>query len=167
MKIIINKILFASLLLISSGLFAQRNEFNKAIDYCNCKLTFAYLTKYTSTMPANSADKKSFEEIKNKFGKCEIGNSIEYRDISALLDQNNFKSSNADFSKEIDDVKNDYSDNLDKDAAVNKIISGLFENETTIKTIKKYINEDMDVVDSDTEHTTTAAPTAAKYSSIS
>lgn len=140
MKII--KILFAAFLLISSSVFAQQNEFNKAIDFCNCKLSFAYLAKYTSSMPADKAEKKSFEEIKGKFGECEIGSSIEFSNLSDLLDQNNFKSSNTNFSKIIDGVKGSYSSTLDKDAAVSKIISGIFENKTIEAVIKKYINAD-------------------------
>lgn len=138
----INKMLFAAFLLISSSVFAQQNEFDKAIDYCNCKLTSAYLNKYTSAMLADKAEKKSFEEIKGKFGKCEIGSSIEYSSLSDLLDNNNFKYSNTNFSNIIDGLKSSYSDNLDKDAAVTKIISGIFENKTIDRTIKKYINAD-------------------------
>jgi hypothetical protein len=142
MKMKINKMLFAAFLLLSSSVFAQQNEFDKAIDYCNCKLTSAYLTRYTSAMPADKTEKKSFEEIKDKFGKCEVGSSIEYSALSDLLDNNNFKYSNTNFSKIIDGVKSSYSDNLDKDAAVNKIISGIFENKTIDGAIKKYINAD-------------------------
>ena len=138
----INKMLFAAFLLISSSVFAQQNEFDKAIDYCNCKLTYAYLTKYTSAMPADKTEKKSFEEIKGKFGKCEIGSSIEYLSLSDLLDNNNFKNSNTKFSKIIDGLKSSYSDNLDQEAAVTKIISGIFENKTNNGAIKKYINAD-------------------------
>ncbi len=138
----INKMLFAAFLLLSSSVFAQQNEFDKAIDYCNCKLTSAYLTRYTSAMPADKTEKKFFEEIKDKFGKCEVGSSIEYLALSDLLDNNNFKNSNTNFSKIIDGVKSSYSDNLDKDAAINKIISGIFENKTIDGAIKKYINAD-------------------------
>lgn len=134
--------LFAAFLLLSSSVFAQQNEFDKAIDYCNCKLTSAYLTRYTSAMPADKTEKKSFEEIKDKFGKCEVGSSIEYSALSDLLDNNNFKYSNTNFSKIIDGLKSNYSDNLDKDAAVTKIISGIFENKTIDGAIKKYINAD-------------------------
>lgn len=138
----INKMLFAAFLLISSSVFAQQNEFDKAIDYCNCKLTYAYITKFTSAMPADKKEKKSFEEIKGKFGNCEVGSSIEYSALSDLLDKNNYKYSNTKFSKIIDGVKSSYSDNLDKDAAVEKIISGIFENKTIEGAIKKYINAD-------------------------
>lgn len=134
--------LFAAFLLLSSSVFAQQNEFDKAIDYCNCKLTSAYLTRYTSAMPADKTEKKSFEEIKDKFGKCEVASSIEYSALSDLLNNNNFKYSNTNFSKIIEGVKSSYSDNLDKDAAVNKIISGIFENKTIDGAIKKYINAD-------------------------
>ena len=131
--------LCAAFLLISSSVVAQQNEFDKAIDYCNCKLTSAYVSKYTA-MRADKTEKKSFEEIKGKFGKCEVGSSIEYSALSDLLDNNNFKYSNTNFSKIIDDGKRSYSADLDKDAAVTKIISGIFENRTIEGAIKKYIN---------------------------
>ena len=138
----INKMLCAAFLLISSSVFAQQNEFDKAIDYCNCQLTSAYLTKYTSSMSADKAESKSYKKIKGKFVECEIGSSIRYSNLSLLLDQNNFRQSNATFSKIIDGLKSSYSDNLDKDAAVGKILSGIFENKTIEGAIKKYINAD-------------------------
>src|SRR5688572_22903856 len=104
MKII--KILIASIAL-SVSTFAQKEDFNKAVDYCNCKLTSAYLEKYTSSMSNDKAEKKSFEKIKENFDKCEIGNSPEYSNFSILLDNNNFKSSNANFSKPINEIKHD------------------------------------------------------------
>ena len=134
--------LWAVLFLISSSAFAQKEDFEKVIDYCNCKLTSAYLTKYTSAMQSDKAEKKSYEGIKNKFGKCEIGGSIPYSELSDLLNNNNFKYSNANFSKFINDLKNNFTDNLQKEEAIKKIMSGIFENKNLEGTIKKYINAD-------------------------
>lgn len=136
------KRLLALLLLFNSSIFGQQSEFDSAVDFCNCKLTHEYLTNFTSELSDNKAEKKSFEEIKSEFENCEIGNSIEYSKLSELLDNNNFKKSNANFSKVIDAVKSSYSDNLDIDDAVNKIISGIFENRTISGANKKYINSD-------------------------
>lgn len=136
------KIFLAVLVLINSFVYGQKEDFDKAVDFCNCQLTSAYLSKYTSNMSSEKADKKSFEQIRNDFGKCEIGSSIDYTKLSDLLDNNNFKYSNANFSKVINDLKSAYKDNLDKDEAVNRIIKGIFENKSLEGAIKKYINSE-------------------------
>lgn len=127
---------------MGTSAFAQKEEYEKAIDYCNCKLTFAYITKFTYGMPSDKMEKKSFDLIKDEFGKCEIGSAIQYSKLSILLNNNNFKYSNANFSKIIDATKGSYSDNLRRDVAVGKIIKGIFENNNLQGAINKYINAD-------------------------
>lgn len=136
------KIFLAALVLINSGVYGQKEEFKRAVDFSNCQLTSAYLSKYTSTMSSEEPDKRSYEQIKNNFGKCEIGTSIDYTKISEILDNNNFRQSNAHFSKVINEVKSTYEENLDKGEAVNRIIRGIFENKSLEDAIKKYINSE-------------------------
>lgn len=116
--------------------------FSNAVDYANCKLTYAYLNQFTSLMPTDKAEKKSFDKIKSEFGSCEIGNSIAFSKLSELLNNNNFKYSNQKFSAVIDGVKKLYSESLSKEEAVGKIINGIYSNPNLQSTRKKYSDID-------------------------
>jgi len=123
--------LIALLILITySNANAQNKSamFSKAVDYSNCKLTYAYLNQFTASLPADKAEKKSFDKIKLEFDDCEIGNSISYSDLSDLLNKNNFKYSNQKFSAVIDGIKKSFKESYTKDEAVNKILDGIYSN---------------------------------------
>jgi hypothetical protein len=102
--------------------------YSNAVDYANCKLTYTYLNQFTSSLPADKAEKKSFDYIKSQFGNCEIGNSISYSKLSEILNGNNFKYSNQKFSAVIDEIKKTYSESYSKDEAVNKILEQIYSN---------------------------------------
>ena len=100
--------LIALLILITySNAKAQDKSamYSNAVDYANCKLTYTYLNQFTSSLPADKAEKKSFDYIKSQFGNGEIGNSISYSKLSEILNGNNFKYSNQKFSAVIDEIK--------------------------------------------------------------
>lgn len=137
----LRKSLFALTLLFVFGYtMAQdkKDAFYKAIDYCNCKVTYAYLNQFTSQMPSDKLEKKSFEKIKSNFGNCEIGKAIEYTKLSKLLNNNYFEYSNQKVSSLIDAIKSNYNENLTKDDAINKIIGSIFSSAALESTIAKY-----------------------------
>jgi len=112
--------------------------FSKAVDYCNCKLTFAYLNQFTGSLPADKAERKSFDKIKSEFGDCEVGNSIAYSRLSDLLDKNNFKYSNQKFSAVIDGIKKSFEESYTKEEAINKILDGIYSNADLQNAREKY-----------------------------
>jgi hypothetical protein len=101
----LKQILIALLILIHySNVKAQDKSvmYSNAVDYANCKLTYAYLNQFTASLPADKSEKKSFDKIKTQFDNCEIGNSITYSKLSEIINNNNFKYSNHKFSAVID-----------------------------------------------------------------
>jgi uncharacterized membrane-anchored protein YhcB (DUF1043 family) len=116
------------LVFFSINIYAQKDEFSQAVDYCNCKLTSAYLNQFTSQKPPTDLDKKNFDKIKTEFGDCTIGKSIEYSSLSALLEKNSFSNSNTKFSKVINELKKSYKDGMKTDEAAKILIDGIYEN---------------------------------------
>lgn len=102
--------------------------FSKAVDYSNCKVTFAYLNQFTASLPPDKLETKSFDKIKSEFGDCKIGSAITYFNLSELLNNNNFKYSNQKFSAVIDGIKNSFNEAYSKDEAINKILDGIYSN---------------------------------------
>jgi uncharacterized protein (UPF0332 family) len=141
----IRQLLITLLILITySDTNAQDKStmFSKAVDYSNCKLTYAYLNQFTASLPADNAEKKSFDKIKPELDGCEIGNSISYTELSELLNKNNFKYSNQKFSAIIDRIKKTFKESYAKDEAVNKILDGIYSN-TELKNVREK-NGDID-----------------------
>lgn len=128
------------MLLIGISAKAQdsKKAFEKAVDYCNCKMTFAYLNQFTSSMPKDKAEKVSFDKIKEEFGNCEISSPINFLKLSELLNGNNFKYSNQKFSTVIDQLKSSYNESFTTEQAVNTIIDGIFKNQNLITISSKY-----------------------------
>ncbi|MCW3105724.1 MAG: hypothetical protein JWQ09_230 [Segetibacter sp.] len=127
----LKRILIASLILITfSNAKAQDKGamYSNAVDYANCKLTYAYLNQFTTPLSAEKPEKKSFNNIRSQFNNCKIGNSIPYSKLSELLIANNFKTSNQKFSTVINEIKKSYSESYSKDEAVNKILEQIYSN---------------------------------------
>jgi hypothetical protein len=132
--------LLAILLLLSFFANAQERKlaFEKAVDYCNCKTTYAYLHQFTSQLTDDKSEKSSFAKIKNDFNNCDINNPISYSKLSDLLNNNNFKSSNQKFSGVIEQIKTSYDESFTKEQMIDIILEGIYNNPSLSNALSKY-----------------------------
>jgi len=130
------------LLIVLSGHFAMAQDkvdsFNKAVDYCNCRVTYAYLNQLTSAMSEDKPEKKSFQEIRAELIKCELGSSLEYDKLSDLLDKNNFKTSNQKVSAVIEKIKGLHNGDISPENATKLLIDGIFLNKDLQNIVTKF-----------------------------
>ena len=115
----------------------KKNSFDNAVDYCNCKITYAYLNQLTSSNTKDKSDKESFDNIKSNFN-CEIGKSIDYQSLSHIMNKNNFVNSNQKVSAIIDKIKEKYTDNLTDENSVKIIIDGIYSNPSLTSVVSKF-----------------------------
>ena len=126
-----NQLLMCMLLCfgIANAQVSKEEDFKKAVDYCACKIAYAYTNQYAAKPEAKRSEKKSFEEtIKPKIENCEINSSISYFELKELLLKNNFGT----FSDKLDSVINvinkSFQESLTKKEAINVIIDGFYKN---------------------------------------
>lgn len=119
--------LFALLVLVGGFANAQdkKEAFKKAVDFCNCRIAESYCKQYSQMKP-ESAEKASYDKIKNTF-ECGFLKSPSFDSLNSILRQNNF----SEFSKKSSVVMNrvlkeDFT-SLNAEQASSKIISGIYE----------------------------------------
>jgi hypothetical protein len=112
----------------------SKEDFKNAVDYCACKIAYAYTNQYAKQKP-NSDEKKSFEEaIKPEIENCEISNPISNPELSELLSKNNFATFSNEFIPVINQVQEAFQESLTKKEAINIIVNGFYNN-SDFKTI--------------------------------
>jgi len=112
----------------------SKEDFEKAVDYCACKIAYAYTNQYAKQKP-KSDEKKSFEEaIKPEIKNCEINNPISNSELSELLSENNFGTFSNEFIPVINQVQEAFQESLTKKEAINIIVDGFYNN-SDFKTI--------------------------------
>lgn len=135
------------LFFINTTINAQdKEEYDKAVDYCACKIAYAYTNQYISNGKPEKYDKKDFNREKKSFEKvikaeieiCAIENPITFENLSNLLKDNNFKVFEKGLSNVIIKTKENYSEGLNKKQAINSILAGLYKNEDFKGIIAKY-----------------------------
>lgn len=125
------------LFLISSITQAQdKNAYYNAVDYCNCKLAFAYTQKYANAH-TGSKEEKSFNSIQSKLN-CKIDKPLSYDSLTDLLKRNNFSSYVSNFAPEFKHLKEISPESFTKEQAVQQIIDGVFSNSKLTGVISQY-----------------------------
>lgn len=121
--------LYALLVIVSSFASAQDKNlaFKKAVDYCNCRIAESYCKQYSQMKP-ESAEKKSFDHIKNIF-KCSISKATSFDSLNNVLKQNNFSEFGRKSSAVMSRILKEDVAQLSADEAVSKIISGIYESQ--------------------------------------
>jgi len=116
----------------------SKEDFENAVDYCACKIAYAYTNQYAKQKP-NSNEGKSFEKtIKTKIYNCEISNPISNSELSELLSKNNFDTFSKEFIPVINIVLESFEDSLTKKEAINAIVDGFYENSSFKNIITTY-----------------------------
>jgi len=112
----------------------SKEDFEKAVDYCACKIAYAYTNQYAEKN-SNSVEGKSFEEtIKPKIENCEINDPISNSELSELLSENNFGTFSKEFIPVINLVQDAFQDALTQKEVINVIVDGFYNN-SDFKTI--------------------------------
>ena len=111
-------ILFTSLTLNAQN---SKEEFEKAVDYCACKIAYAYTEDFASKNPSLD-EKKSFDEVISKqLNECDK-NNVSSSVLEKLLKENNFSGFSKTLIPDVKKAKNSYSDNFNKEEAINNIL---------------------------------------------
>ena len=134
-------ILFIYILTFSCLLNAQgtQEDFDKAVDYCACKISYAYTSQYANGNSSTNAEKKSFaEKIKPEIINCSLSNSIDDRKLKNLLAKNNFPTFSNQISPISNNVKQLFKTTLNQQDAINVILNGFYNNEVLKKTIQAF-----------------------------
>lgn len=136
-------ILFTSLTLNAQN---SKEEYDKAVDYCACKIAYAYTNQYISNGKAESynqnefnREKKSFESvIKQKLENCTIEEQIAFGNLKTLLSNNNFNGFVTKLELAVEESKKVNLDSIDKPQATNNILDGFYSNDDFNKIVSKY-----------------------------
>jgi hypothetical protein len=100
----------------------SKNDYEKAVDYCACKIAYAYTEDFASKNPSLD-EKKSFDEvISKKLNNCEKKN-ISISELEKLLKENNFNGFSKTLIPDAEKATTSYSDNFNKDDAINSILT--------------------------------------------
>jgi hypothetical protein len=99
----------------------SKEEYDKAVDYCACKIAYVYSADYATKNP-NSDEKKSFDEVISKQLKDCDKQNISISDLEKLLKENNFNSFSEILLPEVKKAKNSYPNNSNKEEAINNIL---------------------------------------------
>ena len=117
----------------------SKDEYTKAIDFCACKIAYAYTNDYALKNP-NSEEKKSFDKVlKNSLTKCD---GLNIADLEKLLKDNKFKGFSVKLISIAQEAKTSYSENLTKEEAIN-IIDSSFLNPINTIDIKNVLSDDL------------------------
>src|SRR5690606_34391250 len=116
----------------------NEKDFERAVDFCACKIAFAYTNQYSVKNPS-SKEKISFEKnIKPKIENCDTNSALKYSDIINLLEQNNYQG----FANKLLPVVNQaiasYQKTFSKEKAVNTILDEFYNNPTFETVITTY-----------------------------
>lgn len=136
-------ILFTSLTLNAQN---SKDEYDKAVDYCACKMAYAYTNQYISNGKAESynqnefnKEKKSFENvIKQKIENCTIEEHFGFDDLNILLSNNNFKGFADKLKGAVEESKKVNIDSIDKQQVIHNILNSFYDNEDFSKIVLKY-----------------------------
>jgi len=111
-------ILFTSLTLNAQN---SKEEYDNAVDYCACKIAYAYTEDFASKNPSLD-EKKSFDEVISKqLNECDK-NNVSSSVLEKLLKENNFNGFSKTLIPDVKKAKNSYSDNFNKEEAINNIL---------------------------------------------
>ncbi|TXD81028.1 hypothetical protein ESY86_19430 [Subsaximicrobium wynnwilliamsii] len=116
--------LFLVLLFTSLTLNAQnsKEEYEKAVDYCACKIAYAYTEDFASKNPRLD-EKKSFDEVISiQLNDCDKKN-VSSSELEKLLKENKFNGFSKTLIPDVKKAKNSYSDNFNKEEAINSILN--------------------------------------------
>ncbi|MCB0537424.1 MAG: hypothetical protein KDE33_07830 [Bacteroidetes bacterium] len=134
------KIILVVTFLLVNLIAKSQNEkdFERAVDFCACKIAFAYTNQYSVKNPS-SKEKISFEKnIKPKIENCDTNSALKYSDIINLLEQNNYQG----FANKLLPVVNQaiasYQKTFSKEKAVNTILDEFYNNPTFETVITTY-----------------------------
>ena len=136
-------ILFTSLSLNAQN---SKEEYDKAVDYCACKIAYAYTNQYISNGKAESynqnefnKEKKAFESIiKQKLENCKIEDDITFDKLKTLLSKNNFSGLAGKLESAVKESKKVNINNINKQQAIDNILNGFYSNEDFSKIVLKY-----------------------------
>jgi hypothetical protein len=131
---------------------SKQEDFEKAVDYCACKIAYSYTNQYANKN-TNSQEKKSFDEkIKPKIENCKIDNPIQNSVLLELLKNNNFDDFAGKLTPAIEQAKESFQNSFTKEKAVNSIINIFYGNEslktviltyTSINDIRKKLKDEL------------------------
>ncbi len=100
----------------------QKAAFDKAVDYCNCRIAFAYAGGV-----ATEPEKSAFERIKGRI-QCDTISPISSDHLRDILQENEFRGY-ADRQIPIyESIKHSFHEGMNSNAATAKIIDSIFEN---------------------------------------
>jgi hypothetical protein len=124
----------------------SKEEYDNAVDYCACKIAYAYTNQYISNGKSESynqnefnKEKKSFEStIKNKLESCKTGEHIAFDNLKTLLSNNNFSGFVTKLEGAVEESKKVNIDSIDKQQAIHNILNSFYDNEDFSKIVLKY-----------------------------
>lgn len=112
-------ILFTSLTLNAQN---SKEEYDKAVDYCACKIAYAYTEDFADKNP-NLDEKRSFEDVISKqLNDCEK-NNVSSSELEKLLKENKFNGFSKTLIPDVENAKNSFSDSFNKEEAINSILN--------------------------------------------
>ncbi|OAD45910.1 hypothetical protein LPB303_06380 [Polaribacter atrinae] len=125
---------------------SPKEEYDIAVDYCACKISYAYTNQYISNGKAENynqnefnREKKSFESvIKQKLENCNIEEHITYDKLKVLLSNNNFSGFAGKLESAVKESKKVNLDGINKQQAINNILNGFYNNDDFSKIVLKY-----------------------------
>ncbi len=98
----------------------DKKEFNRLVDYVNCRYTKAYIESLRGNS-ISEADMEAYDKnIKSKI-ECSINKPIEYGELSNLLEDNKWSETNKNLSNIIDKNKDEFDTNLSSDNVISKL----------------------------------------------
>jgi hypothetical protein len=112
-------ILFTSLTLNAQN---SKEEYDKAVNYCACKIAYAYTEDFASKNPTLD-EKKSFDEVISiQLNDCDKKN-VSSSKLEKLLKENKFNGFSKTLIPDAEKAKSSYSDNFNKEEAINNILT--------------------------------------------
>lgn len=113
-------------MLITSLCYSQginKQTFDTLVDYVNCKYTAAYI-KSLSTIPTEKDNIAKYnEKIKDKLESCTPKNPIEFLELSSLLKENGWRTTETKLVQKINNKKGLFLEN----EAINQVITKLVD----------------------------------------
>lgn len=129
----------------------SKKEYDKSVDYCACKIAYAYTNQYISNGKAEdysqnefNKEKKSFESvIKQKLEDCKFEEQITFDNLKNLLSNNNFSGFAGKLENAVEESRKENIDDFNKQQAINSILNGFYNNEDFSSIVLKYsaVNE--------------------------
>lgn len=100
------KILTSLLIIISLLSYGQSNDdnrtpFDKAVDYCNCKVVIAYTKSFVEKNPDKPKENEGYNVLIKNTNGCDKDNPIKFLKLSELLNKNSFENCNQNISNKM------------------------------------------------------------------